>query len=191
MIIGISGRIAAGKETLTQFLRDKGIKYFETRQVLIQILKEQGKEITRSNMQDLGDRLRKDGGAGALMQKILERINYQDENWIIDSLRNSGEAEFLRKKLGKNFILISVDAPREIRFKRMKARMKQADNSNWEEFLKVDERDNFDKENPMGQQTGKLIEMSDYVIVNDGKLEDAMKKMEDIWEEIKIFSNHF
>ena len=30
MIIGLTGRIAAGKETLTQFLRDKGFVYLES-----------------------------------------------------------------------------------------------------------------------------------------------------------------
>ncbi|MBT7101957.1 AAA family ATPase [archaeon] len=184
MIIGIAGRIAAGKETLTKFLRDKGVNYFETRRILSETLEEMGLEASRSNMQDLGDRWRGEGGAGALMEKILEKINYKDEDWIIDSLRNGGEAEFLREKLGKDFVLISVDAPREIRFKRIVDRGKKSDMLNWDNFLKVDERDDFDKENPMGQQTGRLIGMSDHVIMNDGILEDAMSEIKKAWEEI-------
>ena len=58
MIIGIAGRIAAGKETLTGFLRDNGFNYFETRRILNEALEEAGKELSRSNMQDLADKWR-------------------------------------------------------------------------------------------------------------------------------------
>jgi len=184
MIIGIAGRIAAGKETLTKFLRDMDFEYFETRKILVDSLEEQKMELSRTNMQDLADSWRSELGAGALMKKILERINV-NKNVIIDSLRNGKEAEFLKEELGDNFILIGVDAPREIRFKRIIERGKQSDMLDWENFLKVDERDNFDPDNPMGQQTGRLLEMADHLIINDGDLENSMKEIKKIWEKIK------
>ncbi len=184
MIIGIAGRTAAGKETLTQFLRDNGFNYFETRKIISDSLSELGLEPSRTNMQDLADKWRNESGAGALMKKILEKIN-KNENWIIDSLRNSGEAEFLRQELGDDFVLIGVDAPQKIRFERIIKRGKQSDMLDWDNFLKVDERDNFDKENPMGQQTGKLLEMADFVIMNDKDLDSAMDQIKEIWEKIK------
>ena len=58
MIIGMVGRVAAGKETLTQFLREKGFIYLETRQLLIEELGKKGLELTRENMQNIGDELR-------------------------------------------------------------------------------------------------------------------------------------
>jgi len=184
MIIGVAGRIGAGKETLTKFLRENGFEYFETRRVIEEALSEMDMELSRSNMQDLADKWRSEYGAGALMKKILEKIDYS-KNWMIDSLRNFGEAEFLKEQFGKDFLLISVDAPREIRFERIKKRGKQSDMLDWNKFLEVDERDNFDKNNPMGQQTGKLIENSDFVVVNDGTIEEGLKRVEKIWEEIK------
>jgi len=184
MLIGITGRIAAGKETLTKFLRDRGFEYFETRKILIKSLEEQGKELSRTNMQDLADSWRSEFGAGALMKKILERIDIS-KNFIIDSLRNGKEAEFLKEELGDDFVLIGVDAPREIRFERIVKRGKQSDMLDWDNFSKVDERDNFDPDNPMGQQTGKLLGMADFVIMNDRDLDHAIKQVEKIWEKIK------
>ena len=184
MIIGVAGRIGAGKETLTKFLRDNGFEYFETRKIIEESLKEQGKELSRTNMQDLADSWRAEFGAGALMKKILERMG-EDKNFIIDSLRNSGEAKFLREKIGGNFVLIGVDAPREIRFERIAKRGKQSDMLDWDNFLKVDERDNFDPDNPMGQQTGMLLEMADFVIMNDKDIENAFAQVKEIWERIK------
>ena len=184
MIIGIAGRIAAGKETLTKVLRDKGFNYFETRKVIIEGLNEKGLELSRTNMQDLADKWRGEYGEGALMRKILEKID-TNENWIIDSLRNAGEARHMREKLGGNFILIAVDAPQKIRFERIVKRSKQSDMLDWNDFLKVDERDNFDPDNSMGQQTGKLIEIADFVVMNDKDLDSAIDQIEKIWEKIK------
>jgi len=183
MIIGIAGRPAAGKETITSFLRDKGFQYNESSKIIAEELEKLGKEITRTNMQDLADKWRGEDGVGALMKKFLEKLDLE-KNHIIDSLRNAGEADFMRANLS-NFILIAVDAPREIRFKRTLERGKASDPKTWEEFVKVDERDNLDVNNPMGQQTGKLIEIADYVIMNDKDLDSAMKQINKIWEEIK------
>jgi len=184
MIIGIAGRIGAGKETLSKFLRNNGFEYFETRNILIEGLNEKGLELSRWNMQNLADEWRSEHGAGALMKMILKRID-SSKNFIIDSLRNVKEAEFMREELGNNFILIGVDAPQNIRFKRIVKRGKQSDMLDWNNFLKVDERDNFDPDNPMGQQTGKLIEMADFVVMNDKGLDSAMNQIKEIYEKIK------
>jgi len=184
IIIGVAGTIGAGKETLTSFFRNKGFVYFETSAILKEILAKEGKEITRENMQNLGDELRRKEGVGALMKIMLEKaLKDTSKNYIFDSLRNDGEAEFLRKNCDK-FFLVAVDAPREIRFKRILARNKQHDPKTWKEFLKVDERDLHDKENHLGQQTAKLLKMADFVIINDSSLDKAMKQVEEIWRKI-------
>jgi len=185
MIIGMCGRPGAGKETLTSFLRDKGFIYFETSAILREELVKLGLEITRWNMQNLADNMREKNGVGAVMKLLLDKANKdKNKNYIFDSLRNAGEAEFLRKNV-QNFILMGVDAPQKIRFERMIKRAKSSDPKTWEDFLKVDERDNFDISNPMGQQTGKLLEVSDFVIVNKGSLKDSLDEIKKIWEKIK------
>lgn len=184
MIIGVAGTIGAGKETLTSYFRERGFVYLETSAIIKENLIKEGKEVTRTAMQDWADDKRRKYGVGAIMQVMLEIANMNPEkHFMFDSLRNDGEAEFLRAN-AKDFVLIAVDAPREIRFKRMMARNKAHDPKTWEEFLIVDERDHCDKENPMGQQTRKLIEMADYVIVNDDALEKARKQVESIHNEI-------
>ncbi len=184
MIIGVCGTVAAGKETLTGFLREKGFVYFETRQIIIEELKKLGLELSRTNMQNWADEQRVKYGVGALMKIMLEGTKKDpSKNYIFDSLRNDGEADFMRKNC-RDFILIGVDAPREIRFKRAVSRAKPSDPVIWEEFLKVDERDLNDKENPLGQQTQKLLDMADFKIINDGDLKKSMREIEDAWKAI-------
>jgi dephospho-CoA kinase len=182
MIIGITGRIAAGKETLTGYLREKGFTYLVTRDLLIEELNKRNIPVTRKSMQDLGDELRRKHGAGVLMKMFLEKID-PEKNYIIDSLRNPGEAEFMRENI-KGFILIAVDAPQKLRFDRIVKRGKTPDPMTWEKFLEVDNRDFHDEKDELGQQVGKCFEMADFKIMNDGDLERSMKEIEEIWEEI-------
>lgn len=189
MIIGLCGRVGAGKETLTSFLREKGFVYYETSKLINEELVKLGIEVTRTHQQDWADKQREKFGVGALMRLMLEKANQdKTKNYIFDSLRNAGEAEFLKKEC-EDFILIGVDAPQKLRFERIISRNKLSDPKTWEEFLIVDERDNFDLSNPMGQQTGKLLEIADFVIVNDASLEKSMNEIKEVWERIEAKNN--
>jgi dephospho-CoA kinase len=183
MIIGMTGSIAAGKETLTDSLIKKGFIYFETSKLLKEELKRRGNEITRSNMQDLGDELREKHGPGAFMKMLLEKTE-PGKDYIFDSLRNAGEVEFLRNNAEK-FILIAVDAPKRIRFQRILARGKPSDPKTWEEFSKVDDRDFFDQNNPLGQQISKCMELADIKLINDSTLEEFQKKIKEVMDNMQ------
>jgi len=105
-----------------------------------------------------------------------------DKNYIIDSLRNHQEAEFLRK-CGIKFFLIAVDAPKEIRFKRISQRGKPSDPKTWEDFLKVDERD-FDSGDSMGQNVKKCMELADFILMNSESQEEFKEKVEKVVKQI-------
>ena len=185
MIIGVCGTIAAGKETLTSFFRENGFVYLETSAIIKEELLKLGLEITRTNMQDWADEQRTKYGVGALMKIMLERTKKDPtKNYLFDSLRNPGEADFLRKNC-TNFALIGVDAPKGIRFERILQRGKLYDPKTWEEFLNVDERDLNDTKNPLGQHTAKLLAMADFIIINDKGLESATSQIEHIYGIIK------
>jgi len=186
MIIGVTGRIAAGKETLTSFFRKKGFVYLETSKILSEELSKQGLEVTRWNQQNLGDELRKKFGPHILMQKLLEKTE-PNKNYIIDSIRNAEEVYFLRKNV-KNFFLIAVDAEQKVRFERILKRKKPTDPKKWKEFLKVDNRDFFDEKNPYGQQVKKCMELADFKIDNTD-LDESLREIEEIWAKIKNFAD--
>lgn len=186
MIIGVVGRIGAGKETLTSFLRQKGFIYLETSKLLSEELIKRGLEVTRWNQQNLGDEWRKDFGHAVLMKKLLDKTE-SGKDYIFDSLRNAKEADFLRKNVPE-FILIGVDADQKVRFDRIIKRNKSSDPKNWEDFLKVDQRDFFDENNSLGQQVGKCMELADFKI-NNSDLQQSMKEVEQIWEKIKNRGN--
>ena len=80
--------------------------------------------------------------------------------------------------------VIGVDAPQKVRYERLIKRGKESDPKTWEEFLKVDNRDFFDKNNEMGQRVGQCLEIADFVIYNED-LDKSMQEIEKVWEKIE------
>ena len=177
MLIGITGRIASGKGELAEYFNKKGFEYYTLSQVVREEAKKRNIEITRSNLQDLGNLIRREEGAGGWIKRLVGKLDLNN-NYTIDGIRNPGEVERLSEI--KNFYLISVDAPEEIRFKRVLSRAKPSDPRNLEEFLKIDKRD-FGENDPLGQQVGKCMEMADFRLINDSTLENFYKKINDIY----------
>ena len=58
-------------------------------------------------------------------------------------------------------------------------RNKPSDPKEWEEFVKVDERDFGKHESEEGQQVGKCMKLADFHLTNDSTREEFHRK---IWE---------
>lgn len=180
MIIGLTGRIASGKGVVSEYLQGKGFDYFTISTAVREEAKKRGIEITRKNLQDLGNLVRKEEGAGAWAKRVIKLIDI-NRNYVIDGIRHPAEVDEFRKI--KDFYLISIDAPQETRYKRLLARGRPSDPKTFEGFLKIDERD-FCEEDPLGQHVGKCMELADFKIMNDSDLESFYRKVDEIYREI-------
>jgi len=183
MFIGLTGSLAAGKGVVSEFLKERGFIYMSTSDEVRRIALERKIPWTRENLQNLGNQLRKEGGAGVLGKIIIEKIRSQGYNKaIIDGIRNPAEVEELKKLDG--FFLLCVDAPQEIRFQRMKERNRESDPMTWEEFVKVDEKDKGIGEEESGQQVEKVMKLADYKITNDSSIEEINSRIQKIYNEM-------
>lgn len=188
-VIGLTGTIGSGKEIAKEFFKKKFNCYVVTLSDVIMSEKERKKPgFDRKTLQDLGNELRRKYGAHILAKLAIEYLPREKELTIIDGIRNPAEAEFLRKKFGKNFILIGIDAPREIRFERIVKRAKYSDEKTFEEFINLDERDLGKNEPEYGQQVKKCLEKADLILINDGTIEDFEKKLNEILNLLKFQS---
>ena len=179
MIIGLTGSLGSGKGIVADFFRDKGYEYFSLSNELRGIAKERGIELTRKNLQDLGNQMRREKGNGYLAERVIAKIlDRRYSNAVIDGIRNPAEVLVLRKM--KSFFLVAVDAQKEIRFQRLRERNRESDPKTWEEFLKVDARDLGVGEEEGGQQVGKCIALADMSLVNNGNIEEIEKNISKI-----------
>lgn len=181
-VIGLTGTLSSGKEVVREIIEKNTSSYSVVLSSLLKedALKKQGISITREIRQNLGNELRKQYGNDVLVKIAVSFMQKNKDFLIIDGIRSPGEADFLRGKFGDDFKLIAVDAPQQIRFERMNQRKREGDPTTWEEFVKLDERDQGKDEPEYGQQVGKCIEMADIEIQNDGSLEELQKKVDEV-----------
>ena len=96
MIIGLTGRIAAGKGYVVAYLLEKGFNYTTVSQLIRDELHKRGIEFTRKNLQDIGDEVRMKEGANAWILRLIKNIKDR-ENYIVDGIRNPAEVTELKK----------------------------------------------------------------------------------------------
>lgn len=206
MIVGVTGPLCAGTDTFGEILQKEfGFVWLAYSDVLRDELRKRGIEITRKNLQDLGNELRETRGTGVISELLVERMivgkdpehkndfvsGSQTTNgkkvvrdYVVGNIRNPGEVEVLREKFGDEFVLVRLDAEKKIRFERLLQRRREKDPQTWEEFLKVEARDFGVNEEKSGQQHSAVFEMADFVIENNGSFEELRKKVKDFIENI-------
>ena len=189
LVIGITGTIASGKGTVGEILKSKGFSSISLSSILREELAAQGLEPTRTNMQDIGNKLRKDFGGQVLAERALAKFKSYSTPLIIDGIRNMDEVNYLKQN--SNFILIGIDAPFEVRWQRVRARNKDSDLLNHDRFVIDDARDRGFNEPLNGQQVGMCLVHADHLINNDeefsGPIENSKlyKDVNEIYRKIK------
>jgi dephospho-CoA kinase len=183
-VVGITGTIGSGKEVVKEALSKNFSCYSVSLSSVIQA--QMKKKADRKSLQDMGNELRKRYGNFILAKLATDYMQRDKEMIIVDGIRNPGEVDYLKKTFGNKFFLIGVDAPRELRWERIKARAREGDPKTWEEFLEVDERDQGVGEPLYGQRVRECIQMADFLLINDGTQEEVDKKVSRIVEELRV-----
>jgi len=184
-VVGLTGTIGAGKNAVRQILQ----KHFNCYTVLLSSIitteaQKKRSEFSRKTLQDLGNELRKRYGSEILAKLAVEYLQKDKELVVIDGIRNPGEVEYLRRKFGRDFVLIGVDAPLELRFERVVKRGNPSDPKTLEEFILIDKRDQGENEPEYGQQVKRCMEAADFLVVNDGTLEKLEKNVLEIMSKV-------
>lgn len=189
LVIGLTGTIASGKATVANFLKQKGFTLQVLSALISEELKKEGKEITRSSLQDRGNQLRIEFGGKALAELALKKHQSYSTPLVIDGIRNLDEIKYLRENA--NFYLIGIDAPIELRWNRLQKRNRDIDLLNHDKFILDDARDRGFNEPLNGQQVGMCLVQADFLINNDedfnGPIENSKlyADLNDIYRKIK------
>jgi dephospho-CoA kinase len=170
-IIGLTGTNGAGKGECAAFLGSKGYATHSLSDILREELRARGLEVTRDNLIRIGNELREAQGADVLARRTAAKVTAPA---VIDSIRNVREVECLRKLEG--FFLLAVDAPLEVRFRRVAARGRNESAATLEEFRKKEEEEMSGGDK--GQQLAACLALADRLIVNDGTLDDLYRQLE-------------
>jgi len=180
MILGIVGSIASGKDTVADYLKEKGFAAFSHSDILREMMRAEGIETTIPNLTEYGNNLREMKGRGYLSEVISDKIE-EDKNVIITSIRQVGEIEYYRKRWGKKFLLIKLDAPKEMRLERLIKRARLGDVKSMAELEAIEAKQADGKGG--GMNMNKCFEMADAEIDNSGSFDGLYNKINEIIKE--------
>lgn len=175
MLIGLTGRNAAGKGEVARYLEKKSFYYYSLSDVIRDEIRSRHLEPTRDLLIQVGNELRQKFGAHVLAERILAKIE-DDKHYIIDSIRNPAEVNAFRG--AKHFKLIRIEAPPEVRFQRILSRRRESDPLTLEEFIELENREAEGDET--SQNLVKVELMADHSLLNDGSLEKLYPQIDEL-----------
>ena len=136
------------------------------------------KEISR-----FADSMRRIHGMDYWARKTVEYINDMRRSKsigkiiVIDGVRNIEEVEYFKRIFGENLVIIAVNAPDELRFKRLLERGRQDEIKTIEDLRLRD-----DIERSWGLD--KVIGMADFIIENSGTIEELKESVKSVLDKI-------
>lgn len=182
MLVGIAGLNSSGKDTVAEFLENKG---FVRKSLSDEIRKEsqvRGLELTRENLIKLGNELRQTQGNGVLAKRVLAGLDLRG-NYSFVSIRNPEEVKELKNH--RQFFMLFVEADPKTRFERIKKRNRENDPKTFEEFQRVEALE-LKSENDSSQQLRAIQKMADATIQNNGSFEELYEKVEDFLDKLNF-----
>ena len=174
MLIGLTGRNAAGKGEVAKYLQTKSFYYYSLSDAIRDELRARKLAISRDALIQVGNELRQRFGPSILADRIVE-LTQPDRNYVIDSIRNPAEVAALRKAC-KDFKLIRIDATVQARFERTVARRRENDPVTFEDFVALDERESIG--DATSQNLSEVERLADEVLINDATLTELHPKID-------------
>ncbi len=172
MIIGLTGLARSGKDTVADyFVKKHGFKKLVFSDMLKQEAEKRGMPKDKMTLSVLGSRLREEKGNAVLAKLLAEKIE-EGKDYLLVGFRSPEEVDYIRNEF-QEFVLVRVDADRAVRYKRRS----REDPQEQEKFFARDEYDMATK------GLGKVLDMADYVIKNNGTLSELYDKVEQLLED--------
>lgn len=175
--LGLVGPIASGKGVLSDYLKILGFDYVSLSDQVRLDLRRRNLPITRENMQDVGDEMRKLHGNCYWADMAMCAVSNPNHNLVFDSIRNPGEIRELRSLM--NIKIVGVDAPidKRIIWYLERARQRGEDDPDMSTFIEVSLRDRGVNQQSYGQQVDECLKMADIIFQNNGHKEDLTREL--------------
>ena len=184
MIIGLTGSMGCGKGEVVKILEEEGFQYVTLSMMVREEARRRGVPEEREQMMEVGNSMRKEGGAGILAKRALETIKNSDhDKWVVDGIRNPAEVDELKN--GEDVQVVGIKTDLDLLVERIISRNRESDAKNCDDIVHKVHREWGEGEPEDGQQVGKCMEKVDMVIDNNGTLEDLNQKFTEYYKTIK------
>lgn len=181
-ILGITGMNRAGKGAIVDYLKKNNFEHLSASDFITEEIVKRNMPVNRDSMIEVANDLRAKFGAGYIVEELLRRAGESKNNTVIESIRTLGEVKKLKEK---GAVLLAVDAYIKIRYQRAVKDGGVKDNVSFEEFVEQEKKE-WESTDPNKQNLKACREVADFVIENNGTIEELNEKVEKI---LKIIQN--
>ena len=176
--MGISGLPGSGKGIVSDIATEKGAIIVSMGDIVREEAKKRGE-----GSKETAKNLRKEFGEYIISELTIEKIKkLQDEGVektiIVEGIISLHEVDMFKENFD-NFMILSIFANTNIRFERLKKRMREDDSQDFNEFKKRDMSE-------LGFGIGSVISLSDRLIINESDMESFIQDINDFFDEIGL-----
>ena len=178
-VIGTVGLPGSGKGEAAAVAEEAGVPVVTMGDVVREECRRRGLD-PADHHGEIAQRLREEDGPDAIAQRTLPPVREhldEHETVLIDGIRSAVEVERFREAFGDDFLLVSVEAPFELRRERVadRGRDNVDGDGNGEPLEARDERE-------LGFGMGEAMDDADVTIENTGTLESFQERIRELLE---------
>ncbi|WP_246984825.1 AAA family ATPase [Halorientalis marina] len=162
-VIGTVGLPGSGKGEAAEVARERGIPVVTMGDVIRRECRDRGLDPAQHHG-EIAQKLREENGPAAIAERSLPLIEAElddAETVLVDGLRSGVELDAFRDRFGEEFVLVSIEAPFEVRRERLDERGR--DDTDSESLEERDERE-------LGFGMGEAMDRADVTIENTDSL---------------------
>ncbi len=176
LVVGISGRICAGKTTAARSLERKGFAYTRLSLVVDDEINKLGEEPNRESRQRIGLEINRTKGQRWLCEQALARVDAQ-RFIVVDGLRFLEDRAFFLERFGSRFLHLHIVAPLELR----KQRYRNDGGPSFEDADTMPVESEIDR---LGERAGVFVENSLTIDTLEGAITSVVESfMRKVGEE--------
>lgn len=179
-IIGTVGLPGSGKGEAAAVAREAGLPVVTMGDVIREETRRRGLDPAEHHGR-VAQALREEEGETAIADRCIPAVREAAEGQdgeavvLVDGLRSMAEVERFQEAFGEDFLLVSVEAPFEVRAERLGARGREETDLDREKLREREERE-------LGFGMGEVMEEADLVIENTESLEQFREQVRAVLE---------
>ncbi|MBQ2651955.1 MAG: AAA family ATPase [Methanobrevibacter sp.] len=175
-VMGISGLPGSGKSLISDIAIEMGAIIVSMGDIIREEAKKRGEPTKETAVN-----LRKEFGDNIVSELTVKKIKKLQEEGnadliIIEGIRSPHEVNMFKENFD-DFIILSIFANPNLRFERLKKRMREDDSQDYAGFRKRDLTE-------LGFGIGDVISLSDKMIINESDIESCQEKIREFFKEI-------
>jgi dephospho-CoA kinase len=175
-VIGTVGLPGSGKGEVAEVAREEGVPVVTMGDVIREACRERGLDPSEHHG-EVAKALREEGGETAIAERcvpaVREAFDAGADTVLVDGLRSPAEVERFVAAFGEDFLVVSVEAPFEVRAERLLERGRDATDADREDLRAREERE-------LDFGMGEVMESADVRIENTGTLESFRESVREV-----------